>query len=61
MEISLTDRNPTDISYGAVYDFWPVQLVELAEGPTGCGEVAMDGCSLAWNFGVTRSAILTEV
>jgi hypothetical protein len=25
-----------------------------------CGEVARGGCSLAWNFGVTRSAVLTE-
>jgi hypothetical protein len=55
------DRKPAHISLCAVYGFWPVQLVELADGPTGCGEVAMGGCSLAWNFGVTRPAILTKV
>jgi hypothetical protein len=43
-----------------VYGFWPAQLAELADGPTGCGKVARGGCSLAWNFSVTRSAVLTE-
>jgi len=32
---------------------------ELAEGPTVCSEVAMGGCSFAWNFSVTRSTVLT--
>jgi hypothetical protein len=32
----------------------------LADGPTGCGEVARGGCSSAWNFSVTRTTVLTE-
>jgi len=28
---------------------------ELADGPTGCGEVVRIGCLSAWNFSVTRS------
>jgi len=35
--------------------------VELADGPTGCGAEARGGCSFAWNFSVTRSAVLREV
>jgi hypothetical protein len=35
--------------------FWQLELAELADGPTGCGEVARDGCSFAWNFSATRS------
>jgi len=32
----------------AVYDFWRVEeLVELADGPTECGEVAKGGCLFA--------------
>jgi len=28
--------------------FWPVkEIAELAGGPTGCGEMARGGCSLA--------------
>ena len=47
--------------YSAVYNFWPVEdLEELADGPTGCGELARGGCVLFWNFSVTRSAVLTE-
>jgi hypothetical protein len=34
--------------------------VELADEPTGCGEVARCGCSLAWKFIVSRSTVLTE-
>ena len=35
------------------------ELAELADGLTGCGEVASGGCLLAWNFsGVTRSTVL---
>ena len=33
-------------------------LAELADVPTGCGEVARGGCSYAWNFSVTRSTVL---
>jgi hypothetical protein len=36
------------------------QLVELADGPTGCGKVARGGCLLAWNFLVAMSTVLTE-
>ena len=39
--------------------FWPADdLPELADGPTGCGEVARGGCFFAWNFSVTRSTVL---
>ena len=38
----------------------PVQeLAELAEGPTGCGEVARGGHLFSWNFSVTRSPVPT--
>jgi hypothetical protein len=41
--------------YSAIHGFWPVEeLSELAEGPTGCGEVARGGCLFACNFRVTR-------
>ena len=33
--------------------FWPVE--KLADGPTGCGEVARGGCLFDGNFRVTRS------
>jgi hypothetical protein len=36
--------------YSAVYAFWTAEeIVELAGGPTGCGEMARVGCSFAWN------------
>ena len=54
------DRNHTHISYSAVYGFRPMQLAELADGPTECGKVARGGCSLAWNFSVTRSTVRRE-
>jgi len=60
MEISPLDRNPTHISYSAVSGFWSVQLAELADGPTGCGNVERSGCSLVWNFSATKSTALTE-
>jgi len=35
--------------------FWRVEeLVELADGPTGYGEVARGGCSCTRNFIATR-------
>ena len=47
--------------YRAVHGFWPAaELVELADGRTGCGEVARGGCLFAWNFGMTRSTVLIE-
>jgi len=47
--------------YSAVNGFWPVEeLAEVADGSTGCGEMARAGCSFAWNFSVTRSTVLTE-
>jgi hypothetical protein len=47
--------------YSTVHGFWPVEvLAELADGPTGCGEVARGGCLFAWNFSVIRTAVLTE-
>ena len=41
-----------------MHGFWPVEA--LADGSTGCGEVASGGCLLTWNFNVTRSTVLTE-
>ena len=41
--------------------FWPVEeLAEVADGSTGCGEMARGGCSFAWNFSVTRTTVFTE-
>ena len=46
--------------YSAVHGVWPEKdLAELADGPTGCSEVAKSGYLFAWNFCVTRSAVLT--
>jgi len=37
--------------YSALHRSWPVEeLAELADGPTGRGEVARGGCSFAWNL-----------
>jgi hypothetical protein len=37
----------------ALRHFRPVEeLPELADGPSGCGEVARGGCLFAWNFSV---------
>ena len=48
--------------YSAVHSFWSVEmLAKLADGPTGCGEVARGGCLFARNFGVTSSTVLTVV
>ena len=42
--------------------FWHVvESAEQADVPTESGEVARDGCSFAWNFSVTKPAVLTEV
>jgi len=46
--------------YSAVHGFRPVELAELADRPTGCGEDARGGCLFAWNFSVTRPAVLTK-
>ena len=44
-----------------MHDFWLVEdLVELADGPTKCGEVARGGCSFACNCCVTRSTLLNK-
>jgi hypothetical protein len=46
--------------YSAVYGFWPVEdLKELANGPSGRGEVARGGRLFAWNVSVTRSTVPT--
>ena len=34
--------------------------MELADEPTGRGEVASCGCIFAWNFSVSRSTVLAE-
>lgn len=36
------------------------ELAQLADGPTGCGEVTTGGCLFACKFIVTRSTALTE-
>ena len=33
-------------------------LAELADGPSGCGEVARGGFCCAWNLSVTRTVVL---
>jgi len=44
-----------------VQGFWPLEsFAELADGPSGCGEVARGGCSFAMTSSVTRSTVLTE-
>jgi len=44
-----------------VHGFCPVEvLAQLADGPTGCGDVARGGCLFAWNLGATRTVVLTE-
>ena len=44
----------------AVCGFWPAEEVEeLADGRTGCGEVARGGCWFACNLSVTRSTVVT--
>jgi hypothetical protein len=32
----------------------------MADGPTGCGDLARGGFLCAWNFSVTRSPVLME-
>lgn len=56
----LTSFNAAGYTWlGAMHGFWPVEeLVELVDEPTGCGEVAWGGCLFAWDFGVTRLAVL---
>jgi hypothetical protein len=34
--------------------------VKLAEGSTGCGDVAGGGCLFPWNFSVTSVTVLME-
>jgi hypothetical protein len=46
--------------YSSLLRFWPVgELAELADGPTGCGEVSRGGCSCARYLSVTRTTVLT--
>ena len=48
--------------YSTLLHFWPgEELTELADGPTGCGQVARGGCLFAWNFSMTRLTVLTGV
>jgi len=45
-------------NYSAVLGLWPLEeLSELADGPTGRGELARGGCLCAWDFSVTRSFV----
>ena len=36
------------------------EFAQLADGPTGCGEVARGGCLFACNVSLARSAVSTE-
>jgi len=36
------------------------EITELADGLTGCDQLARGGCLFACDFSVTRSAVLTE-
>jgi hypothetical protein len=40
--------------YSAMHGFWPVGFAELADGPTGRGNVARGGCLFAWNVSATE-------
>jgi hypothetical protein len=45
--------------YSTLLRFWLAkELIGLADGPNGCGELVMGGCSFAWNFCVTGSTVL---
>ena len=56
--ISMKNFRITAQCCNAVQIFWPVEeLEELADGPTGYGDVARGGCLFAWNFNVTRSSV----
>ena len=44
--------------YSTLLLLWPVE--ELADEPSGDGEVARGECLFAWNFSVTRSTVLTK-
>jgi hypothetical protein len=49
------------VLYSPLLRFRPVEeIAELANGPTGRGGVARNGCLFAWNLRVTRSTVLTE-
>jgi hypothetical protein len=44
-----------------VHGFQPVEeLAELADGPSGCGEMVRGGCVFACNFSLTRSTVLKQ-
>jgi hypothetical protein len=36
------------------------EIAGLADGPTGCDQLARGGCLFVCDFSVTRSAVLTE-
>jgi len=45
-----------------MHGFWPVEEVaDLVGRPTACGEGVRGGHLFAWNFAVTRSAVVVEV
>ena len=47
--------------YSTLLLLWPVEeSAVLADEPSGNGEVARRECLYAWNFSVTRSAVLTQ-
>jgi len=47
--------------YSTLLLFWPVKdSAELADGPTGCGDIARSRRLFAWYFSVTKSSACTE-
>ena len=48
--------------YSTLLCFWLVEeLAEVVDRPSGCCEVVRVGCLFAWNFSLTRSAVLLGV
>jgi len=57
-----TRRDPVKDVCVAQCWFWQVEdLAELADGPTGCGEVESGGWLFVWNFSETSSTVLMKV
>jgi hypothetical protein len=47
--------------YSAMHFFWLVEeIAELADGPSGCDQLARGGYLFACDFSVARSAVVKE-
>jgi hypothetical protein len=60
-QVSRKHLSDFTVLYSTLRHFWLVEIVELEDMGTGCCEMARGGCLFAWNFSVTRSAVLMEV